>query len=58
MVAPDELEEATELQKFALEGHEILGLVTVGVMVLHWLWLLLPNTDVSFAKLFPWGRLV
>jgi cytochrome b561 len=55
MVAPDELEEATNLQKFSLEGHEILGLVVVGVMVLHWLWLLLPNTDVSFAKLFPWG---
>lgn len=55
MVAPDELEEATDLQKFSLEGHEFLGLFTVGVMVLHWLWLLMPTGDVTLAKLFPWG---
>ena len=55
MAAPDELEEATALQKFSLEGHEWLGLFTLGVLVLHWLWLLMPSGDVSFAKLFPWG---
>jgi cytochrome b561 len=55
MTAPDELEGATELQKFSLEGHELLGLFTFGVLVVHWLWLLIPNNDVTFAKLFPWG---
>ncbi|WMP18743.1 cytochrome b/b6 domain-containing protein [Thiothrix lacustris] len=55
MVAPDELEEATALQKFALEGHELVGLGVVAVMVLHWLWMLFPKSDVSFGKLFPWG---
>jgi cytochrome b561 len=55
MVAPDELKDATALQKFALEAHELLGLATVGIMLLHWLWMLFPRSDVLFSNLFPWG---
>lgn len=54
MIGPDHLDRATALEKFALEGHEILGLVAVGAILAHWLWMLFPRSDVSFSKLFPW----
>jgi cytochrome b561 len=54
MIGPDHLDRATALEKFSLEGHEVLGLVVVGVMLAHWLWMLFPRSDVSLAKLFPW----
>lgn len=55
MVAPDELDTADALQKFALDAHEVLGLATVGIMLAHWLWMLFPRSDVAFSKLFPWS---
>ena len=55
MAKPDHLDTASELEKMAWEGHEWVGLATVGILVLHWLWLMLPMSDISFAKLFPWS---
>jgi cytochrome b561 len=54
MIGPDHLDRATALEKFALETHELLGLAVVGVVLAHWLWMFLPRSDVSLAKLFPW----
>ena len=56
MVAPDELNDATGVQRFSWESHEVLGLITVAVMLFHWLWMFFPRSDVSFSKLFPWNK--
>lgn len=56
MTGPDHLDTATTLQKNTLELHEWLGLATVALMLAHWLWLFLPNSDVHLSKLFPWNK--
>lgn len=56
MAAPDKLKDATGVQQFYWESHEILGLFTVIVMLLHWLWIFSSRSDVSFSKLFPWNK--
>lgn len=55
MAKPDHLDNANAVAKLAWEGHELLGLATVGIVVLHWLWLMLPMSDISIGKLFPWN---
>ena len=54
MLPPDELEGASELQKAATEGHEVVGLITAGIMLLHWLWLFMSSSDIKFRNMFPW----
>ena len=53
LAPPDELDDATELAKAAMEGHELIGLVAASLLLLHWLWILLPNNDVKLGNLFP-----
>ncbi|HPE60937.1 MAG TPA: cytochrome b/b6 domain-containing protein [Thiolinea sp.] len=55
MVPPDELEGASALQQGAMEGHEVVGLVAAGVLLLHWLWLFMARSDIKFSNLFPWS---
>ncbi len=53
LVPPDEFDEAGSLGIWAMEGHEIIGLVAAGLLFLHWLWMFLPNNDVKLTNLFP-----
>ena len=55
MAAPDELEEASQLQKLFWESHELIGLFTAGIIFLHWLWIVIHSNDVAFNKLFPYN---
>ncbi len=55
MAAPDELDEASQLQSFFWESHEFIGLFTAGIIFLHWLWIVFYGNDVSFTKLFPFN---
>jgi cytochrome b561 len=56
MVPPDELNDATAVQQFSWESHEVLGLITVAAILFHWLWIFFPRSDVSFFRLFPWNK--
>ena len=53
LAPPDELDDASELAKAAMEGHELIGLIAAGLLLLHWIWMLIPNNDVKLANLFP-----
>ncbi len=53
LAPPDEFDDASELAKTAMEGHEVVGLVAAGLLFLHWLWMLIPNNDVKLGNLFP-----
>lgn len=54
MANPNRLEQAGAFGRFTLEAHEILGLAALLFMLAHWVWLLLPRSDISFAHLFPY----
>ena len=54
LVPPDELDGASEIGKIAMEGHEIVGLVTASLLLLHWIWLFMRSSDLKFQNLFPW----
>ena len=53
LAPPDEFEDATDLAKAAMEGHEVIGLIVAGLLVIHWLWLFLRQSDVKLRNLFP-----
>lgn len=55
MTEPDHLDQATALEKLAWQGHEFLGLTVVVVLLLQWIWLMLPSSDLSFSHFFPWS---
>lgn len=38
----------------AFELHETMGLITLGIVTLFWLWTLLRKADTPFAQLVPW----
>ncbi|WGZ93148.1 MAG: cytochrome b/b6 domain-containing protein [Candidatus Thiothrix putei] len=54
MANPHRLQQASGFGRFALEVHEMLGLATLLFMVAHWVWVMLPRSDISFAHLFPY----
>lgn len=56
MAAPDHAAHSSQAAQAMLEAHELVGLTTFALLALHWLWLILPRSDVSFAKLFPYSR--
>jgi len=53
LAPPDEFIDATDLAKAAMEGHEVIGLIAAGLLVIHWLWLFLQQSDVKLKNLFP-----
>jgi cytochrome b561 len=53
LAPPDELEDAGELAKMAMEGHEVVGLIAAGLLLLHWLWILMANSEIKLGDLFP-----
>lgn len=56
MANPHRLQQASEFGRFALDAHEMLGLATLLFMFVHWIWLMLPRSDIGFAHLFPYSR--
>lgn len=41
-------------ENFAFELHETLGLISLGVISLFWIWILVRKVDSSVASLVPW----
>lgn len=54
LVPPDEMEGASNIGKFAMEGHELVGLIAVALLFIHWLWLLKTSSDIKLKNLFPY----
>jgi cytochrome b561 len=55
MAHPDHLQHADALGRLTLKAHEYLGLATFAIVLAHWVWLVLPRSDVSYGHLFPWS---
>ena len=52
LAPPDELDNASELARMAMEGHEVIGLLAVAILFLHWIWIFI-SSDLHFSNLFP-----
>lgn len=43
-----------KVENFAFEMHETIGLSTLGIVGLFWLWVLVRRVDTSLSRLIPW----
>lgn len=54
MANPHRLQQASEFGRVALDAHEMLGLTTLLFMFIHWIWIMLPRSDINLTHLFPY----
>ena len=53
MEPPDE-ENISALASAAFEGHEVIGMAALAIVLAHWLWTLFNYADGGLGHLFPW----
>lgn len=54
IMAPPNEENASILASTAFEAHEAFGVAALLIVLAHWLWMLIKQTDGGIANLFPW----
>ena len=51
MTTPDHT--GTAFSKFAFDAHEVVGLLALGIVIMHWIWSIFSQADGGLSHLFP-----